>query len=200
MLNRSDKGEVVISAIRGAAHTVMALAALQPAWVHRDLSLGNIIIDLDYNEDSLPDGSTYVIDWATAQQVVPGRKNCSTRQLTGTYIFMGLTVLRGLPHTTSSDLESLAMVLVHLACDMHAPWSWMITPDHVRPEKESKLLAPWSWRELCDVYMQPGILRDAAQQLHGLFWGSKDPADEGGYNTKVTPEQFLDALRLPARC
>ncbi|KAK9843291.1 hypothetical protein WJX74_009912 [Apatococcus lobatus] len=117
-LNRLDPAPVILSAIEAAAQTVKHMAGLEPPWVHRDLSLGNIIIDLDHGKAALPNGNTYIIDWVTAQPIDSG--TCQLGDLTG-----------------------------------------------------------------------------ATQRLRALFWASTQPCADGGYNSEVTPQQFLDALQPP---
>ncbi len=194
-LNRLDPGEVIISAVAAAARTVLHMAGLDPPWVHRDLSLGNLIIALGHGEPILPDGHTYIIDWATAVRTTPNCKACGPGELTGTYVYMALSVLEGHAHTTSSDLESLAMIVVHLACDTRAPWAWATTADTMLDVKGSQLRLRWD--ALCRDYMKPRgtVPRDAAQRLHALFWPSTAPCAVRRYNANVTPQQFLDALQ-----
>ena len=112
---------------------------------------------------------------------------------------MAPSVLDGEPHTMSSDLESLAMIILYLACDLRAPWAASRTTAKTFSYKQSHLLLSSGWAKLRRDYMQPsgaaGVLKDAAQRLHALFWGSAHHDDR--YKPDVTPQQILAALEPP---
>ena len=167
--------------------------------MHRDFSIGNIIIADGFAGAALPDSCTYISGWATAEQVTPDRRSCRTNELTGIYAFMDLSVLDGEPHTISSDLESLAMIILFLACDLRPPWATSRTPAEMLAHRRAHLLLSCGWRTLCREYMQPSraadVLKGAAQRLHALFWGSAH--DDDRYKQDITPQQFLAALELP---
>ncbi len=187
-LTTADCAPVVLTwltALIAAIDTVASLAGLQPPWVHRDISLGNLIVTCDHEVTDTSGWTTHILDWVTAEETAPDSA-APPEQLTGTLAFMAISVLRGLPHTVSSDLEAIALIAVFLAADASVPWASQRTPTAVLDCKELHLLLSFRWTELYDQ-MQPSLLKDAAAALHQLFWADfKCPA---GYNTKVTPQQ-----------
>ncbi len=191
-LSRADCAPVILTALIAAIDCVGSLERLQPPWVHRDISLGNLIVTCDHGVTETSGWSTHLLDWATAQKMVPGQKDVEPQQLTGTLAFMAMSVLQGLPHSVSSDLESIALIAVFLAADTHVPWALMRTPQAVLDSKELHLTRQGRWSLLFDQ-MQPSLLKEAAQALRQLFWADNKCPD--GYNTKVSPKKIRGILK-----
>ncbi len=126
-LEMTDEAPFIVGALACAAKTVGRLADLYPPVLHRDLSLGNIIVVEETLERAMLEGKldgAYLLDLATAREAPGGRlASTSIEELTGTPLFMAIGILEGEPHTVSTDLESLFMVLVYLGFCGHVHWA-----------------------------------------------------------------------------
>ena len=193
-LEIGDDAGIILGAAASAAKTVGELAKLEPPVLHRDLSLGNIIVLPEDLEQAMEDGGgieAYLLDLATARRA-PGGQLASTSclELTGTPLFMAISILEGGPHTVSSDLESLFLLLVFLGCRGHVHWA------NARPEwREAgalKLLALTPGELFFEKYVHQRCRPDlfgAVQRLQKLFFVPS-------YNREVTVPQFLSALNV----
>lgn len=99
---------------------------------------------------------------------------------------MAISILEGEPHTVSSDLESLFLVLIYLGCRGHVHWA------NVQPRwrSASALRAIALTEPYFDKYVRergrPELL-PVVDRLQKLFFVPK-------YNRNVTVPEFLRAL------
>lgn len=191
-----DSPAVILSAIHAAAETLQVMAKLQEPRCHGDLSLGNIIVTCNYGEQGTGGWETFVLDWVTMRKEQP-EEQVDPRATTGTLTFMALSVMRGYVNTVSSDLESLALVLIFLASRAHCPWALKQRLDDSLAYKVASLTNQLQWRNFADKEIQPGPLKNVADSLHQLFWGPSCHTEYmDNYNNDVSPEEFLQALSL----
>lgn len=182
----------IVGAIACAAETIGRLTELDPPVLHRDISVGNIIVVPGILEQALKEGrldGAYLLDFATARKA-PGGQLASTNvmELTSTPLFMAISILEGCPHTASSDLESLFFLLIFLGCNGHVHWA--NTRPGWREAAALKMFALLPGRDYFEKYMQQRCRRDLlrmVERLHKLFFMPK-------YNKEVTVPQFLKAL------
>lgn len=196
-LTIDDPADVIMTAIGRAAMTLQKMAELPVPHCHGDLSLGNMIITRSHDAQDGSSWDFYLLDWVTLQPAKPAEK-ANTLEITGTLTYMAISVLSGFANTVSSDLESLALVLIFLAAKGSCPWVNSRQWDESRYSKAYHL-GP-AWKLFADEYLGKGPLREAAQRLRALFWAS-DKSFHGHqehYNVQVSPAEFLQALDLPA--
>jgi Fungal protein kinase len=190
-LELDDSAEVILKAIACAARTVGCLAQLTPPVLHRDVSLGNLIIVPEEISGALMEGSisgAYLLDLATARRAPGGQVSSSSiRELTGTPLFMACSILEGKPHTVSSDLESLLLLLIYLGCNGHVHWANTLVGSRGALSCKVHALTPG---ECFEKYVRKRCRPDllpAVDRLHALFFFSV-------YNQQVTVAHFQSAL------
>ena len=196
-MDMEDSASTILGAIACAAGTIGSLAQLKPPILHRDISLGNLIVPAEplSANDGLVEGwsaDALLLDFATARDAPGGEvPSGGMPQLTGTPLFMACSILQGEKHTVSSDLESLFYMLLFLACKGHVHWanSSLWSREALSCKVHSVMV-----EEYFDLYVrqrcakvQPALLAPI-DRLQKLFFA---PA----YNRKVSVEEFLKALK-----
>ncbi|KAG5192577.1 kinase-like domain-containing protein, partial [Tribonema minus] len=118
-LKPTDSAHVMLRAVRDVASALAMMAAVDPPIIHRDISIGNIVVGS--SSSSSEETSAYLIDFATA--LAETSQSSDPETITGTYIFMACQVMLTGVHSIKTDLESLFLVLLYLACDERVPWA-----------------------------------------------------------------------------
>eukprot|EP00611_Tribonema_gayanum_P024732 TRINITY_DN5513_c0_g1_i1.p1 TRINITY_DN5513_c0_g1~~TRINITY_DN5513_c0_g1_i1.p1 ORF type:complete len:620 (+),score=52.61 TRINITY_DN5513_c0_g1_i1:98-1957(+) len=198
-LSFTDDAETVLSAIRSIVLTLRAMASLTPPIIHRDLSHGNIIV-VDAEMSSITDGTSegmrhtpaaYLIDLATAQSLPPEADVVAQehpQSHVGTCVFMAQSVEKGEPHSISSDLESLFLVLVYVTCSGHVYWGNRLPHTTSAFDAKVSALSTHARFEECIVPKCREDLLPQVRALHRLFYLPE-------YNTNVDHAAFLVALQ-----
>ncbi len=189
-LDMADDADIILGSIACAAQTVGRMAQQTPPVLHRDLSLGNLIIVPEILEKAPQDDKlegAFLLDLATSCEAPDGRFPIDVVELAGTPLFMARTIMEGGDHTQSSDLESLLLVLIYLGCKGHVHWAnSRVGSREALPLKVYALLPGESFEKYVRQRCRPDLL-PAVDSLHKLFFVPV-------YNREVTSQQFLGAL------
>jgi serine/threonine protein kinase len=187
-LSFSDDARTILGAVRGVAGTIGSMSRLQPPIVHRDVSIGNIVV-IDSGEDGITE-QVLLIDFATARSLATEQNEHDPSALTGTSLFMACSVLDGEPHSTCSDLESLFLVLLYLACGGHVHWAnTIVCSREARDSKKAVLKVQEDFERYVLPKCSRSDLRPFVISLHALFFRPH-------YNRSVVAETFLHALQV----
>jgi len=177
-LKPTDSAKVMLGAVHDVATALAAMAALDPPIIHRDVSIGNIVII----ESAQQETHAYLLDFATA--LAESDQQYDPETITGTYIFMACQVMLTGVHSVQTDLKSLFLVLLYLACDEHLPWARAPTCKISRALKSEAL----KLRHQTLFAQSREDLRPAVASLHGLFFTPSS-------TNAVTPAAFLHRLK-----
>jgi serine/threonine protein kinase len=186
-LSFSDDATTILGAIRSVANTIGSMSQLQPPIVHRDVSIGNIVV-IDSDEELGTTGQVLLIDFATARSLPTEQHEHDPSVLTGTSLFMACSVLDGEPHSTSSDLESLFLVLLYLACGGHVHWAnTIVCSREARDSKKAVLKVAEDFERYVLPKCSRSDLRSCVTSLHALFFKPQ-------YNRNVDANAFMTML------
>lgn len=190
-LELDDSAELILGAIACAAKVIGRLAQFDPPVLHRDVSLGNLMIMPETLRQALKQGKAdgaYLLDFATARHAPGGQyRSSSSHGVTGTPLFMACSILDNKAHTVSSDLESLLLVLIYLACKGHVHWAnCRLLSREALALKAYALSVDSAFHQHIEDRCLPGLL-PAVTRLRKLFFVPD-------YKVDVTVEQFLAAL------
>ena len=126
LLEFGDSADLIVDVIKQTAIIVGKLADL--GYVHRDISVGNIMyVKADECVKAM------LLDFATCRpiqrmdlqspsQLSTGMASFPPCCIMGTPLFAPCSVLRGKPHTVSSELEALQLLLTFLAVGGVVQW------------------------------------------------------------------------------
>lgn len=188
-LSFSDDARTILGAVRSVAGTIGSMSRLKDPIVHRDVSIGNIVVTDSAEEDGITE-QVLLIDFATARSLATEQNEHDSSALTGTSLFMACSVLDGEPHSTCSDLESLFLVLLFLACGGHVHWAnTIVCSREARDSKKAVLKVQEDFERYVLPKCNKRDLRPSVISLHALFFRPH-------YNRNVVAETFLHALQV----
>eukprot|EP00611_Tribonema_gayanum_P029913 TRINITY_DN8157_c0_g1_i1.p1 TRINITY_DN8157_c0_g1~~TRINITY_DN8157_c0_g1_i1.p1 ORF type:complete len:741 (-),score=196.48 TRINITY_DN8157_c0_g1_i1:256-2478(-) len=182
-----DDTEVIMGTMQSVAATLHGMSQLQPALVHRDISIGNIMIVDAAGQGGEEWGRAFVVDFATACPV-PAHPVGDNSVLTGTSVFMACSVMAGEPHSLSSDLESLFLVFVYVVSGGHVHWGNEVMSDAAaRALKVEALHTKAGFQRYVVPRCKRPDLLSTLQSLHALFYLQE-------YNKTVDAAAFAKAM------
>ena len=187
-LSFADDRETILGAIRSVANTIGSMSLLQPPMVHRDVSIGNIVVSDPGEGDDIV-GQALLIDFATARSLLTEQDEHDPSSITGTSLFMACSVLDGEPHSSCSDLESLFLVLLYLACGGHVHWAnTIVCSREARDSKKAVLKVQEDFERYVLPKCSRNDLRSSVISLHTLFFRPR-------YNRNVDANAFMNMLK-----
>jgi hypothetical protein len=181
LLEFEDSADLILEVVEQTAHTIGELADL--GYLHRDISVGNVmrLTDAEGNTTAM------LLDLATCRRMQHNAVASPSDAITGTALFAPCSVLRGKPHTLSSDLESLQLLLTFLAVRGVVHWGGL--PLYCKDNLARKVQA------FTEPDFQTLIVQRCRADLVASVKSLRDLFYKPHYNEAVTMEMFKMALR-----
>ena len=192
LLEFEDSADLILEVIKQTATTIGKLADL--GYVHRDISVGNVMYVTagEGVEAMFLDFATcrpiQRMDLPAPSELIRGLASFPPCSIMGTPLFAPCSVLRGKPHTVSSELEALQLLLTFLAVGGVVHWRGLPLDciDNLARKVQS----------FHDPDFQALVLHRCRADMAASVKSLRDLFYKPTYNEAVTVEMFLEALSV----